>query len=427
MDDELDIDGEFQDSAEEVIKEKPAARRGKAKKSGGGFFKLLVVMAVIAGGLYFAVQSGMLNLQGILGSAVKKVVPEMASAPIAADASINPAPAQVEDLLAIPEQPQEGIPVPQIQDFQGGDLSGNQSDIAGANAAPIDILDEVGVPVPPMPETMDPSGLAVIDVTNDVISSAEVASQEEQSLLSPADDMLGTEIPVVETHRGIVAQNLQPPVEDLTVIDDKNVVETAGVQAPAVQAGTAQTGAVQAMDDSRVLLLEQRMGDLEKTVAEMKAALPAAQDIVALKAAMDDLRQDLKRQADDSKAAVAEAAQVRAKAQKSEALREAKREVENYRHGIMPEVVHAAKKTTTPKKTSSKEAAKPSVKPSVPSIKWILKSAKPDMAWIAPQGSQEMKTVTVGDNIQGLGRVTSIAKDDAGRWVVTGTSGFVRQ
>jgi intracellular multiplication protein IcmG len=58
---------------------------------------------------------------------------------------------------------------------------------------------------------------------------------------------------------------------------------------------------------------------------------------------------------------------------------------------------------------------------------WVLKSAKPGMAWVAPPGSSEIRTVTVGDTLQGVGKVTAIAQDAAGRWVVSGTAGRINQ
>ncbi len=59
--------------------------------------------------------------------------------------------------------------------------------------------------------------------------------------------------------------------------------------------------------------------------------------------------------------------------------------------------------------------------------RWVLKSAKPGMAWVAMPGSSEIKAVAVGDNLPGVGRVTAVGKDSAGRWVVSGTRGSVNQ
>jgi intracellular multiplication protein IcmG len=49
------------------------------------------------------------------------------------------------------------------------------------------------------------------------------------------------------------------------------------------------------------------------------------------------------------------------------------------------------------------------------------------MAWISEKGSDEIKTISVGDTVSGIGKVTAIAKDDGGRWVVNGTQGKINQ
>ncbi len=59
--------------------------------------------------------------------------------------------------------------------------------------------------------------------------------------------------------------------------------------------------------------------------------------------------------------------------------------------------------------------------------RWVLKSAKPGMAWVAMPGSSEIKAVAVGDSLPGIGRVTAVGKDSAGRWTVSGTRGSINQ
>ena len=57
---------------------------------------------------------------------------------------------------------------------------------------------------------------------------------------------------------------------------------------------------------------------------------------------------------------------------------------------------------------------------------WQLRSAQPGKAVLAPKGSNDLKTVEIGDTLPGLGRITSIAVED-GKWVVQGTKGRVSQ
>ena len=58
---------------------------------------------------------------------------------------------------------------------------------------------------------------------------------------------------------------------------------------------------------------------------------------------------------------------------------------------------------------------------------WVLKAAKPGTAWVSEKGSNEMKTVSVGDALPEIGRIMAVAKDMSGRWVVTGTAGKISQ
>lgn len=54
--------------------------------------------------------------------------------------------------------------------------------------------------------------------------------------------------------------------------------------------------------------------------------------------------------------------------------------------------------------------------------RWELRSAQPGKAVVSPKGSNEMRTVAVGDTLEGLGRITSIDLQGS-IWTVTGTRG----
>lgn len=80
-----------------------------------------------------------------------------------------------------------------------------------------------------------------------------------------------------------------------------------------------------------------------------------------------------------------------------------------------------AVKQATPVKTQKTYNSAP-----VKTVKWTLKSAQPGQAMISPEGSAEIRKITQGDNVPGLGRITSIAQEN-GRWVVRGTQNSVSQ
>lgn len=84
--------------------------------------------------------------------------------------------------------------------------------------------------------------------------------------------------------------------------------------------------------------------------------------------------------------------------------------------------VKSTAKTTsssTPKKTVQKSAPKPRTQ-------WELRGASPTEAYVAEKGTQNLRTVGIGDTLDGVGRITSIAVE-GNQWVVRGTSGRITQ
>ena len=58
---------------------------------------------------------------------------------------------------------------------------------------------------------------------------------------------------------------------------------------------------------------------------------------------------------------------------------------------------------------------------------WVLKGAKPGMAWVSQKGSSKIRTVTVGQSLPGIGKIKAIVKDSIGYWAVSGTQGRISQ
>ena len=59
--------------------------------------------------------------------------------------------------------------------------------------------------------------------------------------------------------------------------------------------------------------------------------------------------------------------------------------------------------------------------------KWVLRAAKPGVAWVAKKGSDDLHMVETGDSLTGIGKITSITQDSYGAWVVRGTKGRISQ
>lgn len=69
---------------------------------------------------------------------------------------------------------------------------------------------------------------------------------------------------------------------------------------------------------------------------------------------------------------------------------------------------------------------KPKTTPSSKTPDWYLRSAQPGSAILGDRNSQNTLSIKIGDRVQGVGRVTSIAIIN-GKWVVSGTENSVSQ
>lgn len=71
--------------------------------------------------------------------------------------------------------------------------------------------------------------------------------------------------------------------------------------------------------------------------------------------------------------------------------------------------------TVKPRPKAKAVAAKPSVQ------SWVLKSAKFGEAWIMDIKTQQLRKVTTGDVVDGLGKISGVEKDSVGRWKIIGS------
>lgn len=91
----------------------------------------------------------------------------------------------------------------------------------------------------------------------------------------------------------------------------------------------------------------------------------------------------------------------------------------------------AAPKKAEPKKPepvlrSRSETSSNTTRAAATPPSWMLRSAQPGKAVIADRNSQNVLTVRIGDRVEGLGKVTSIAIIN-GRWMVSGTEASIGQ
>lgn len=57
---------------------------------------------------------------------------------------------------------------------------------------------------------------------------------------------------------------------------------------------------------------------------------------------------------------------------------------------------------------------------------WVLRAAQPGRAWVSRPGSQEIESLSIGQNFAELGQITFIGQGSRG-WVVQGTQGIIGQ
>lgn len=94
----------------------------------------------------------------------------------------------------------------------------------------------------------------------------------------------------------------------------------------------------------------------------------------------------------------------------------------------VPETKEPPPKTVSAIDTPKVEtASKPVVKAeptatAARNVSWVLRSAQPGAAMVAPKAGGDMRAVRVGDNLSGLGRIIAIEQRGS-RWVVQGTQG----
>lgn len=81
---------------------------------------------------------------------------------------------------------------------------------------------------------------------------------------------------------------------------------------------------------------------------------------------------------------------------------------------------------STSSSTSARDVTTRSSSQSEPDIRWTLTSAQPGRATLKKSGQGDVISISIGDYVAGLGKVTSIRLTD-GKWVVSATNGKIVQ
>lgn len=154
---------------------------------------------------------------------------------------------------------------------------------------------------------------------------------------------------------------------------------------------------------SKLTTQETRIAESEKATQALEDSLKSKDgEIAALSKKIEELEQKL---ADAERAPAPEKAASAPKAAKQAAAPDAEKP--------------AAKKAPAAATTAKAPAAAPAKV-----VSWELKAAQPGKAVLASRSTGDTRNVSVGDTVDGLGKITAIS-NESGRWTVRGTKGQV--
>lgn len=156
-----------------------------------------------------------------------------------------------------------------------------------------------------------------------------------------------------------------------------------------------------------------------QTLAEKNSALQA--EINALERAVENSQAELQRLSTENFTLEQKAEQA---AQEAEKAKEALEVVEIEKTTAIPPRQAQPAAQTTQRSEPAPQRARPA--PVQKAREWSLRSAQPGSAMIAEKGSNDLRSVSVGETIPGLGQIQSISVQN-GRWVVQGTQNSVFQ
>lgn len=283
-------------------------------------------------------------------------------------------------------------------------------------------------PAPPMPTAMTPDmappqAMAAPQATENTLrmpnaqeallkrpSPPPVDTQLATDLVAPQPAAAAVPVPAVETRipspvQDTLPERIEPPVVA--------AIPQAVVQPPA----NAQPSAELVVKMDQIL---SRLDGLEGEIKTLKTAsrtdtpsggvTPAQLDsqLNDVKKALTALERKI-----DARPAVAAAAPAPRKPDPTPAAATPKAQI----LGSSAPAVRAPKPAV-------QAAPAPVAVPATP--RWVLKGAQPGRAMVAQSGNNDLRTVEVGDNLPGLGRITAILYQN-GRWQVQATQGQLNQ
>lgn len=225
-----------------------------------------------------------------------------------------------------------------------------------------------GMP-PPIPSAAPSAAPAQTNTLSPFMSEGIPAPVQKQAVQQPAAPQPAA--------RGWPPQvkNGQPmPSAPVAAVDKMEISKTPATVTPAAESAKVQA-------------LEKEIADLKKTISQLQQASVMKEDTVE------------------------KAVEKTAEGENAEEPVRAPSKAHHHTAHHKPQRLAAARRTTHHATVA----------------KWVLKAAKPGIAWVAKKGSSDISMVEPGDSLKGIGKVTSITRNSSGYWVVSGTKGRISQ
>lgn len=452
-----DQEWESYDSEEDEDTEEPAPRRKKGLFS---FNTIVIVIAVVFGGAFIAMQLSknapkqqqVAQRQQVSPTGLQMVGQKERQAfnqinDPAAVPGLPPEPAAEGARqgagLSLPEE-ENMPPMPGVLDFGEGEKV--------ANSPSPDALPEPGVmsgePVPAVADPRVGGASASVDaVPSGFDLPAEGSGKVSGDVLTPMPDLSGEDKKIAfpeksEKDAGDVAadgENALPlpkadaifkaaekkgemPSSPVRKVETQNLdgvfPDTAGPSAAEIADSKARSDSesISAADVSnlevRLSELGGRLDRLEQKIGKTSGAAQSAQESGEIR----DLKETVKRlEAKLSGLSSATAAPAASSVSGKKPVRkESEKKVRSSSVAVSSKPRASATKAAGPSLTAQR----------APALE--IRAAQPGRAWVARPGDNDLQSVSVGDSLPGVGRVTSIAQV-GGRWIVEGTKGRLSQ
>jgi len=273
---------------------------------------------------------------------------------------------------------------------------------------------------------------AVFDALADV---PEMAENEIDDIFAAIEDMQGTNAASEASKTSpqtLPAPSDEAPVMDLAdiTLDNQASVDDAP-RAPVDDTSIANTG-VASLNNTTQTDTQNAGADIPETPEQTNDAPVDMEQMQAINDRMDaimDRLDGLAKQVDtvaNSEPVLTPAAPQESKGADISALEQTIANLEKKVSDLSKQKSASAKAAPIPRKITTPRTAYKAPAKVAPTPKWELRGASPQEAYVAEVGTQNLRTVSVGDSLNGVGRIQSIGQEN-GRWVVRGTSGRIYQ